>query len=455
MQETQSGGDGRYTPTYRAAEVRTLAGWVQASTGGSVVGLTGCGKSNLFQFLAQRPQALRQHLDAGAPPTLVLLLDLNDLVEPTLSNLYRLIMRTFYEARRHLPHGLEVNVAAQYIAQRQQTDAFLLQSELRELLRQCAALPLRVVLLLDRFDAFFELVSPALIDALRGLRDAYKETLCYIVAMRQPVTALGHPEALGELTELLDLHTLWLGPMQPADSRDMIHQQPWSLGKRPSPARIERLLALTGGFPALLKAALTWLQAQSGLPSGGDWEAKLHRYPALANRLMGMWAGLDEQEQEALHAIASGRPRPAVGAARNGLVRKGVLRLDEEVWRIQGELLAMFARENGRLRAPQLWLDETSGDIYMGSQPLRELSPLAHAVLTFLLRHPRQRHTKTDIILGAWPKALRQHGVTDDSLYQVIRELRKQVEPVPASPKYLLTWRGRPEGGYQLFPGGS
>ena len=42
----------------------------------------------------------------------------------------------------------------------------------------------------------------------------------------------------------------------------------------------------------------------------------------------------------------------------------------------------------------------------------------------------------------------------DDALYQVVKELRRKIEPDPAAPRYLVTWRGKPEGGYQLFPEG-
>ena len=35
-----------------------------------------------------------------------------------------------------------------------------------------------------------------------------------------------------------------------------------------------------------------------------------------------------------------------------------------------------------------------------------------------------------------------------------IAELRKKIEPNLARPCYVVTWRGRPEGGYQFFPEG-
>jgi DNA-binding winged helix-turn-helix (wHTH) protein len=71
-----------------------------------------------------------------------------------------------------------------------------------------------------------------------------------------------------------------------------------------------------------------------------------------------------------------------------------------------------------------------------------------------LIEHPYDRHAKTDLIFQTWPDELRQHGVSDDALYQIIMEIRKQIEPNPSKPHYLMTWRGKPEGGYQFFPEG-
>jgi hypothetical protein len=47
-----------YPPTYRASEMRTLAGWITSGASGSVVGLVGCGRSNLLRFLCEHPAAL-------------------------------------------------------------------------------------------------------------------------------------------------------------------------------------------------------------------------------------------------------------------------------------------------------------------------------------------------------------------------------------------------------------
>jgi two-component system OmpR family response regulator len=116
-------------------------------------------------------------------------------------------------------------------------------------------------------------------------------------------------------------------------------------------------------------------------------------------------------------------------------------------------LLAAYAAD-AQGRGGKIWLDEKTGELYRGPTPLRGLTSLERTVLHFLIRHPRARHAKTDLIVNTWPDELRRQGVTDESLYQVIRELRKKIEPDPGKPCYIVTWRGRPEGGYQFFPEG-
>ena len=71
-----------------------------------------------------------------------------------------------------------------------------------------------------------------------------------------------------------------------------------------------------------------------------------------------------------------------------------------------------------------------------------------------MLARPRVRVAKSVLIEQVWPEDAVRAGVMDDALYQVVKELRRKIEPDPAGPVYLLTFRGQPEGGYQFFPEG-
>jgi two-component system KDP operon response regulator KdpE len=58
---------------------------------------------------------------------------------------------------------------------------------------------------------------------------------------------------------------------------------------------------------------------------------------------------------------------------------------------------------------------------------------------------------KDDLIQAVWPEdKIFEQGIRDDSLAQLVRRLRKKIEPDPASPRRIHTIPGR---GYRFKPG--
>ena len=127
---------------------------------------------------------------------------------------------------------------------------------------------------------------------------------------------------------------------------------------------------------------------------------------------------------------------------------------EKEEWFICSSLLAAYTRQVSHTSRGALWLDEESQQIYQGQHAFTDLAPKEHAVLRCLLQQPNVRHTYTDLITSAWNAAERYHGVTNDSLFQVVRSVRQKIEADPSRPHYLVNWRGKPEGGYLLYPEG-
>ena len=460
-----------YQSSYRAEQMKTLAGWIWRGVSGSVVGLGGAGKSNLLGFLCHRPEVLDSYLPAQAEPVVLIAVDLNNLPAHSLSTFYRVILRSFYESRAALTSSknllaLQQTITDLYLANRAADDPFLCQSALRELLWHFQAQRVRVVLVMDRFDKFCLSATPEMTDTLRGLRDSFKDTLSYLVGMRQEVVYLADPTVLGELYELLDTHVVWVGPMNESDARQMIAEE--TTPDMPSEEEISHLLALTGGYPALLKAACHWWLTTR--PGGTTkWLAALQMERSINYRLCEIWTGLTQEEQfilsevQKLQSRGSGKTkRERAGLQKQAhvlsrLAAKGLCQRVESFdnkWRIFSDLFtAYITNVSGRGRG-QIWLDDTSGMLYQGQTLLEGLAPTRDALLRFFVKHPRLRHTKTELIMNAWHEEMRQEGVTDDSLFQAIRALRQKIEPNPAKPVYIVTWRGKPEGGYQLFPEG-
>lgn len=446
-----------YAPTYRAREIKILADWIAAGISGSVVGLSGSGKSNLLGFLCRRPDVVQTYLPPESDPIAVIPLDLNNLPANNLATFYRVVLRTFYEIRDRFTPETQALITHTYKENRTARDPFLPQSALRELLLHFQTQNTRVVLVMDRFDQFCQTATLQMMNTLRGLRDSFKDTLCYLVGTRYEIAYLPDPEALGEMYEILDTHTCWVGPMSAGDARQVVAEETQAGPQRPTEDVIAHLLALTGGYPALLKAACHWWMDTPAKPPHAGWGEALLAERSIQVRLAGIWSGMTQEEKLALSQTENRQETAQMEEQYRriltGLVAKGFCRQTQSGWRIFSELLARYIRADQE-PGGRIWLNPQTDELYQDQSPLNNLAPLERSVLRFLVTHPKKRHTKTDLIVSAWPDELRRQGVSDDSLYQVVMELRKKIEPDPVKPCYLVTWRGRPEGGYHFFPEG-
>jgi len=211
--------------SYRAKEMKVLARWILAGESGSVVGLAGCGRSNLLDFLCHRPEVLVDQMPAGVRPIAFISVDLNHLPANNPATLYRVLLRSFYWEREHFDQHIRDRIIALYQENRTTQDPFVSQSALHEILFAFRAQQTQVVLVLNRFDRFCyqSEANPQMIYTLRGLRDSFKENLCFIAGMRQEVAYLADPKALGDMYELLE-STCWVGPMVDQDARYVLDQ---------------------------------------------------------------------------------------------------------------------------------------------------------------------------------------------------------------------------------------
>jgi hypothetical protein len=228
--------------------------------------------------------------------------------------------------------------------------------------------------------------------------------------------------------------------------------------QKASVEEITLLLALTGGYAALLKAACAWWLTVPERPSPNQWRAILRDHPPMQNRLKDIWRGLTQEEQWLLAELQSGSQVEREKLSVQALAQLGHRGLCEEAadgWQVKGHLLQDFVQTAVQRGLGRIWQRKLTGELFQGSQRLDGLSPLEEALLTFLVHHPYKFHTKSQIIQHVWPADIHFEGVTDDSLYQVVRGVRQQIEPKTAeSHVYLLTKRGVDEGGYQFFPEG-
>jgi hypothetical protein len=302
---------------------------------------------------------------------------------------------------------------------------------------------------LDRFDRFTERAVPGMTDTLRSLRDSFKDSLCFVVGMRQAPKYLLNPETLGELYEILDLHICWVGPMDLADTQRVISEELLISEEKLEPGLVKQIYALTGGYPSLLKAVCQ--RYADGAFAPEQWQTLLVD-ENVAYRLAEIWQGFTQQEQVVLFSLASGEVCTA-GELRS-LQMKGLLQQDDEAWRIGSSLLEGYATAVGELSRGLVWEEDETGMLFQGKRPLDKLAPIEAAMLTFFIRNPYKKHSYGEIITAVWTEEESLDGVSDQALAKQISNLRKRIEPNPTKPIYIINFPGKPEGGYQFFPEG-
>lgn len=470
-----------YPNSYRAREIKVIAGWILTNGSGSLVGLPGAGKSNLLGFLCHRPDALAAHLPDSIDRIVMVPLDLNNLPANNLATLYRTILRSFYEYREQFEGEIKEAIGKCYLDNRDARDPFLPLSALRELLSLLKARRIRIILVLDRFDKFCRSATARMTDTLRGLRDSFKETLSYIVGMRQEAAYLPDAGSLGELHELLDMNVCWVGALDETDSRHLIATVTHSTAVPPTESDIDALRELSGGIPALLKAACHWWLMTPERPSSG-WGRALLEERSFRSRLDRIWSALSLEEQRVFSETQSMNLRNVLQAANDRsnqgkseqwpqdqakeqvrtldrLADKGLGQWVGQVgsarrWRSSSSLFSAYVSKIGGKSRGRIWFDGERRLLYQGRKPLENLSPMENTLLLFLIHNPRIRLTYTELIEAAWPEDVQIEGVATEALYQLVRTLRRKIETSPSQPQYIVNWRGKPEGGYQCFPEG-
>jgi len=360
---------------YRTHEIQAILSAVKSGQCVSLVGLSGSGKSNLMGFLAHRYTEIPVVRPIPKWPPLFCLLDCNQLADHSPDSLLRFIRNALEST------GSSGNFPDEFVA---------LESVLNDALRE----RLGICLLFDRFDRISvetgEPVKSAMFGNLRALRDRHKYALTYVIATRRPL------DPQNELSELFFANTIWLGPLEENDAQWSIQEFAQRQGLEWDQATIQKIMRLSGTYPALLRAICEAFAAGSTLEI-----SSLKDHPILTRRIKEFWA--DCPDDQVLQDL--------------GLNQIELLALGSKPFSV--DTTRLTAKEN------LLW--------------------------QYFENHPGEVCSKDDLIQAVWPEdRVYAAGIRDDSLAQLVRRLREKIEEDPSNPRYIQTVPGR---GYR-FPSG-
>lgn len=440
--------------SFRVEEVKVLLGWVRAGESASIVGVSGVGKSNLFNHLLD-PKARILHLGADARHFIFVRVNFNYLPDFTDRSIYSAILEQIellleqdnsleldHEVEEKIQHHHEALIDSAHDALRTQRHFKL---ALRALLSNSQR---RLVLLFDQFDDVYREAHARLFANLRGLREAYKYRLSYLAFTRDPLPDLMQSDpAREEFYELLTSNTLGLKPYQHTDAILLMRRIAARYQVELEDALAEKLFSLTAGHAGTLRSAfLAVTQGGIRLPDDSMQATRvLLTSQDVRAECAKIWNDLSSEEQRIIATYAHGRtPREKVEQIEYRLELKGLLQIIARPM-VFSPIFAEFARNQKALWEQPLYLDERGRSVWVLGNPVQGLTKQEYRLVQTLFERADEIVSKDDIIRSVWPDA--QGGVSDEALITTVSRLRRKIEPDPSNPRFLETVR---DHGYRL-----
>lgn len=450
MNDTRTPAQGHfidYLPTYRLEIVTRIMHTIVAGDSCSIVGASGMAKSNLFRRLLN-PEVRQHYLGDAWRSYPFLAIDSHALTELSERAMYDLLLERLAAVMREQAVGEDLAAMVEELHQQTlpSVDPLAWQRTFTKAVWAVmnADATRHLVFLFDQLDEVYETLNPRFFANLRAIRDQHKYRLSYVTFTREVLPRISQAPESEEFYELLSPNVIGLGPYNREDAWTLLRRVGGRYGVEPDATLGDRLIALTGGHPGLLRAAYMTTLWGSLTLTEADPEAiqTLLANADVRTECLKLWESIGEDEQMALADIAADYPLEQVEQEAVRLLRlKGlVMESDAGQAAIFCRLFEDFVNQPEVFKAVDIRLDRRSGKVWVEGRAVSpDLTAAEFALLSYLFERRGEICSKSEL------KALYPEGSQDvDAL---INQLRRKIESDPRRPKYILTVRGK---GFQL-----
>ena len=438
-----------HPPTFRAEVVGPILKAVMAGNSYAAVGIGSVGKSNLLRFL-QQEEVHRHHLNGALDQHLFIYVDVNKILKPTAWGLLELILHQLLMALTNRGVDEKYLEAIDRLYQKAVTpniQPVVLRYLDRAINLTCQQLDLSLIFLIDEFDELCRTMPSQGFAALRSLRDEYKYRLMYVVATRLELKRL-REEALEmePFAELFSHRLVYLGPYTLEDAKFMLKRLETRHGHKLSPKLTKTVLEVTGGHPGLLREGYS-----VACQEPPDLVEALGKNSHVQDECQRIWLSLSPAEQQVITMLMNGqRVSEPQEESLERLRQKGLV---AGPWGSDSIFSVIFSNYIQQLQPQQapgqvgqhIHVDRKRSIISVNGLEMRKLTRLEYRLMAHLEERRSELCTYDELAQHLYPDdmTLEGNGVTDTRLHSLVKRLRKQIEPNPREPRYIITVRGR------------
>lgn len=439
--------------SFRAHLVKNLMRLIKAGESVAIIGMASVGKSNVVYCL-QQSDIQKVHLGKQKKEYLVVRIDSNDLTSIGEWHLFELLLYCLSIHCQHTNLSTEITSRLEDLNQklRAQEDSVTHAQRCFEQAIHwlCQIHRLKVVLLFDEFDLLFQKLSSRFFVNLRALRDKNKYSLGYILFLRNDLedlqTGLTEVEAF---VELFQNSTFYLKPYDLSGTELMLsrlsdrQQITWPVEYTP------RVFNLSGGHGGLISVIFSEILSQIERGERIKFDLLIENQEII-NECQKIWSSLTESErsflQRFVEAGCSGEFLKASGHMVDKMYQKGILRFESQGPQLFSALFAEFvwhkvSKNNAKAGFK---FDVSSQTCWVNGRYIH-LPTLPTKLLELLYENRGKPCRRIDILQHLYPDedhSQFNRASDDPRLYDVVKNLRKRIEPDPQKPQYIKTVRG-------------
>lgn len=436
---------------YRKDLIQSIARNINNRESFTLVGMPGVGISTVLQYIVHDDFISRFNVKKN---TLIVLIDMNNLLEASIASFYRLVFKRLIEAIKlsnEVPDTIRMTIENRYKEVILTTDTFLLYEETKDTLKLLTDSNVSVVIILDEFVKLKEIGTLAFSN-LKAIRDVDKDQISIVFVGNQNLLDLFDHDTLQGLHTLLRFKFVYVLRLNRKEADNIFDDYEKKLNYKIRKKDKDIIYNLTGGNIWLMKKIITLHNDNSELFHNGENLAdKLMKIYDIQVTVDYFWNKLSKKDSSsALSLINEEDP----DISNNYLFESGILvKNDDGSVRTFSPLLDNYIKntllEESNSNNPAVneaskvfKIDNedrviTKGHAVIGS----ELTKTEFDVLAYLIENSGKAVTRDEIGVVMWGDE-RFEKYSDYAIDRLISRIRSKIGENASAPKYLKTVKG-------------
>lgn len=419
--------ESQFPNDYRQAEIKKILDYVLVGKFCQVVCIPGAGKATVLRLLAHNRDLLKFHLQDK---------------EKSL----RFIYLNFFELA-----SLEEAQIAKFILlaldqkPQSQNDHLALTKQLNEMVNKLAGKGQTVVFLFDHFDEFQNRLPRSFFQTLKSIKTLAKYKFSVVFATRRDLIDLVDEEIIKDYWDFFVGNAVYLKVLDVSALDYLFLQIEKVFAKKLSPQQKLKIAKVAGGHAKLTKI-ITELVLSQKTPPETDSLLKIQQVQASLYEIWLFLTGVEQHELYLLSQNQKGQNTPESSSTRENLIKLDLIepkgQPDDITFTIP--IFEEFVKTMVPNVNQKIVYNPQKREIKKGDSIISELlSAQEYRLLEFLIQNQSRVIEREEIISAVWPQTQVTEAVSDEAIDQMVFRLRKKVEDEPATPKHILTVKGR------------